>query len=95
MECLPKFSTFTFHNRQTVVVVFGNASQFMCCQFDSRHLLGQKFPQARYHERTHTPVLHTLHLWFIPSEVPMSADEANEPNVGWDCGEAMTRLTSW
>jgi len=53
-----------------------------------------KHPPGRHRERTHTPVLHALHWWFIPSEVTMSADETNQPNVAWDCGEEVVRLTS-
>jgi len=43
---------------------------------------------------TYAPVLRMLHLWFIPSEVVMFADETNQPNVDWDYGQPMTRLTS-
>jgi len=38
------FPTFTFYNRQTVVV-FGIASRFLCCQFNSYHLLWHQLPK--------------------------------------------------
>jgi len=52
--------------------------------FDSCRPLGRRlqYTPGCHLKRTYTPAKHTLHFWFVPSDMIMSADEANESNGG-------------